>query len=118
MIFHFCRNAKWKLKDTPQPAAQLYHAPEPPLASPLPGTVPVPVTPVTLTTPITSHQLTPQQLHYGTPSEQSPALSNSSQLTPQMEGMKLGQGRGRPRKVPQPPTYDDFPVGALPEEIE
>ena len=32
--------------------------------------------------------------------------------------MKLGRGRGRPRKVPQPPSYDDFPVGAPPEEIE
>ena len=35
-----------------------------------------------------------------------------------MDGMKLGQGQGRPRKVPQPPSYDDFPVRAPPEEIE
>ena len=35
-----------------------------------------------------------------------------------MESMKLGPGRERPRKVPQPPSYDDFPVGAPSEEIE
>ena len=82
----------------------------------MPGAVPVPVTPVTPTTPSSSHQLTPQQLQFSTPSEQSPASSNSSQLTPQMEGMKLGRGWGRPRKVPQPPSYDA--VGAPTEEIE
>ena len=118
MIVCFFRSTKEKLNATPQPVAQPYHAPEPPLASPLPGTVPVPVTPVTPTTPSSSHQLTPQQLHFGTPSEQSPGSSNSSQLTPQMESMKLGQGWGRPRKVPQPPSYDDFPFGAPPEDIE
>ena len=75
----------------PQPAAPQYCAPESPLASPLPGAVPVPVTPVTLTTPSSSCQLTPQ---FGTPSKQSSASSNSnsSQFTPQMEGMKLGPG--------------------------
>ena len=69
MIVCFFRSAKEKLNATPQPVAQPYHAPEPPLASPLPGTVPVPVTPVTPATPSSSHQLTPQQLHFGTPSE-------------------------------------------------
>ena len=118
MIVCFFRSAREKLNATPQPVAQPYCAPEPPLASPLPGTVPVPVTPVTPATPSSSHQLTPQQLHFGTPSEQSLSSSNSSQLTPQMESMKLGQGQGRPRKVPQPPSYDDFPVGAPPDEIE
>ena len=88
----FFKTAKEKLNATPQPTAQLYHAPKPQLASPLPGIIPVPVTPVTLATPSSSHQLTPQQLNFGTPSEQSPASSNSSQLTPQMDSMKLGQG--------------------------
>ena len=96
MIVCFFRTAKEKLNATPQPAAQLYHAPEPPLASPLPGTIPVSVTPVTPATTSSSHQLTPQQLNFGTPSQQSPASSNSSQLTPQMDSVKLGQGRGRP----------------------
>ena len=118
MIAHFFRTANEKLNATPQPAAQPYHAPEPQLASPLPGTIPVPVTPVTPATPSSSHQLTLQQLNFGTPSEQSPASSNSSQLTLQMDSMKLGRVWGRPRKVPQPPNYDDFPVGASPEEIE
>ena len=116
MIACFFRSAKKKL--TPQPVDLPYHAPESLLASPLTGAVPVPVTPVSAATPSSSHQLTPQQLHFGTPSEQSPSSSNSSQLTPQMESMKLGQGRGRPRKVPQQPSYDDFPVGVPPEEIE
>ena len=116
MIACFFRSAKKKL--TPQPVDLPYHAPESLLASPLTGTVPAPVTPVSAVTPSSSHQLTPQQLHFGTPSEQSPGSSNSSQLTPQMESMKLGQGRGRPRKVLQPPSYGDFPVGAPPEEIE
>ena len=31
--------------------------------------------------------------------------------------MKLGQGQGRPRKVPQPPSFDDFPFAPL-EDIE
>ena len=118
MIVHFFRSAKEKLNVTPQPAAQPYHAPEPPLASPLPGPVTVPVIPVTLATPSSSHQLTPQQLNFGTPSKQSLASSNTSQLTPQMESRKPGWGWGRPRKFPQPPSYDDFPVGAPPEEIE
>ena len=118
MIVCFFRSANEKLNATPQPVAEPYHAPEPPLTSPLPGTVPVPVTPVTPATPSSSHQLTPQQLHFGTPSEQSPGSSKSSQLTPQMESMKLGWGQGRPRKVPQPPSYDNFPVGAPHEKIE
>ena len=90
-MFVFFRSAKEKLNATLQPVAQPYCAPEPPLASPLLGTVPVPVTLATPATPSSSHQLTPHQLHYGTPSEQSPSSSNSSQLTPQMENMKLGQ---------------------------
>ena len=118
MIVHFFRSAKEKLNATPQPAAQPYHAPEPPLASPLPGTVAVPVTPVTSATPSSRNQLTPQQLNSGTPGEQSLASSNTRQLTPQMESMKLGWGQERPRKVPQPPSYDDFYVGVPPEEIE
>ena len=63
----FFRSAKEKLNATPQPATQQYHAPEPPLASPLPGTVPVLVTPVTMATPSSSHQLTPQQLNFWYP---------------------------------------------------
>ena len=114
----FLRSAKEKLNATPPPVTQPYHAPEPPLASPLPGTVPVPVPPVTPATPSSSHQLTPQQLHFGTPSEQSPGSSNSSQLTPQIKSMKLGRSQERPRKAPQPPSYDDFPFGAPPEDIE
>ena len=86
MIACFFRSAKKKL--TPQPVDLPYPAPETLLASPLTGTVPVPVTPVSAATPSSSHQLTPQQLHFGTPSEQSPGSSNSSQPTPQMESMK------------------------------
>ena len=33
-----------------------------------------------------------------------------------MDSKKLGWGWVRSRKIPQPPSYDDFPVGAPPEE--
>ena len=60
-----------------------------PIGFPITWQIPVPVTPAI---PSSSHQLTPQQLNFGTPSEQSLALGNSSQLTPQIDSVKLGWG--------------------------
>ena len=62
-----------------------------------------------------------QQLQFGTPSSiqsESTTSSYSSQLTPQLEGIKLGRGRGHPHKTLQPPTYDDFPFGASQSDID
>ena len=71
---------------------------------------PLPAMPSTPTT----HPLLHQQLQFGTPTSGSgsPASSNSSHLTPHLQGLNLGRGHGRPRKTPEPPNYDDFPVGA------
>ena len=37
---------------------------------------------------------------------------------PQLEGIKLGRGHGHPCKTLQPPTYDDFPIGASQSDID
>ena len=68
----------------------------------------------------TTHPLLCQQLQFGTPTSGSgsPALSNSSHLTLHLQGLKLGRGRGRPGKTPEPPNYDDFPVGASQDVID
>ena len=45
------------------------------------------------------------------------ALSNSSGLTPEVNHMRVShRGRGRPRKIPCPPTYEDFPKEGTAEE--
>ena len=82
-----------------------------------------PTTPVsTMPGTPTGVPLLPQQLQFGTPSSsipsESPTSSNSSQLTPQFEGIKLGRGCRCPHKTPQPSMYDDFPVGAPQEDID
>ena len=47
------------------------------------------------------------------------ALSNSSGLTPEVNRMRVShRGRGRPRKIPCPPTYEDFPEESTAEEKE
>ena len=45
----------------------------------------------------------------------SPGSSQSS-LTPGMESMSLGRGRGRPRKQLVEPSYDGYPVDGSEEE--
>ena len=47
-------------------------------------------------TPTTGQPLLPQQLQFGTPTSGSGslALSNSSQLTPHLQGLNLGRGCG------------------------
>ena len=40
----------------------------------------------------------------------------SSSLTPKLDAVKLGGRRGRPRKLPEPPSYEDFPADGTPEE--
>ena len=82
----------------------------------------------TPTTPVPSIPGTPtglalllQQLQFGTPSSmpsESLTSSNSSQLMPQLEGIKLGRGHGCPYKTPQPPMYDDFSIGAFQSDID
>ena len=45
------------------------------------------------------------------------ALSNSSGLTPEVNCMRVSRrGRGRPHKIPCPPTYEDFPEEGTAEE--
>ena len=79
----------------------------------------MPPLPAMPSTPKT-HPLLRQQLQFGTPTSGSgsPASSNSSHLTPHLQGLKLGRGHGRPRKTPEPPNYDDFPVGASQDVID
>ena len=51
--------------------------------------------------------------------ECSPLLSTSSStLTPNLDNMKLGCGRGRPHKELTPVDYSDFPYNALKKEPE
>ena len=81
-------------------------------------------TPQRHTQPIASTPVTP-----GTPSESETSAMNvsdvtsinnspqDSQMTPDMGSMKLGSGRGRPRKQLIPPSYDDCPANASAEVI-
>ena len=50
-----------------------------------------------------------------TPDVNSPASSQSS-LTPSMQSMSLGRGRGRPRKQLEELSYDGYPVNWTEEE--
>ena len=43
-------------------------------------------------------------------------LSTTSGLTPDVSHMTVSRRRGRPRKIPLPPTYDDFPHDGSAEE--
>ena len=58
----------------------------------------------------TPHTLTPMS------TENSPASTESSSLTPSLSGMQLGKCRGHPRKIPKEPTYDDFTVHGTAED--
>ena len=108
--------AKEKFEESPAP---VFQSPRPmcqqqAAATP---TTPVPSIPGTPTGPA----LLLQQLQFGTPlsiPSESPTSSNSSQLTPQLEGIKLGRGCGCPHKTPQPPMYDNFPIGASQSDID
>ena len=42
--------------------------------------------------------------------------TSASTLTPDMQSLKVGKKRGRPRADPKPPTYDDFPATGSKEE--
>ena len=44
------------------------------------------------------------------------SIGSNTSATPDMAGMSLGPGRGRPRKIQQPPNMDDFPVDGTDEE--
>ena len=44
------------------------------------------------------------------------SIGSNTNATPDMAGMSLGRGRGRPRKIQQPPNMDDFPVDGTDEE--
>ena len=82
--------------------------------------------------------MTPRQLHYtasmaetpksskssiyslpgtpGSPDMMDSPLSCESSLTPSMQSMSLGRGRGRPRKQLQEPSYEGYPVNGSEEE--
>ena len=52
-------------------------------------------------------------------SDLSPATSTaSSTLTPLIGGVQLGRRRGRPRKLLEQPTFDDYPTDATEKEQE
>ena len=105
------RKAKGKLDDKPvTPAVPPVPPPTQTLPKQRPPQVPEPGT------PMGDNPLAPQKLHFGTPNSGSisPASSHSSQITPKGRG----RGCGRLRKVAEPPTYEDFPVGASNEEIQ
>ena len=115
-IQFFYRMAKEKFEESPAPVFQSPGPMRQQQAAATPST-PVPSIPGTPT----GLALLPQQLQFGTPSSipsESMTFSNSSQLTPQLKGIKLGSGCGHPRKTPQPPTYDDFPIGASQSDID
>ena len=44
-------------------------------------------------------------------------LSTTSGLTPDVSHMTVSRRRGRPHKIPLPPTYDDFPHDGSAEEM-
>ena len=50
--------------------------------------------------------------------DNSPASTESSLLTPSLSHMQLGKHRGHPHKVPTEPTYDDFPIHGSAEDKE
>ena len=105
------RKVKGKLDDKPvTPAVPPVPPPTQTLPKQKPPQVPEPGTPTG------DNPLALQKLHFGTPNSGSisPASSHSSQITPKGRG----RGCGRPRKVAEPPTYEDFPVGASNEEIQ
>ena len=113
-IQFFYRTAKEKFEESPAPVFQSPRHQQEAAATP---TTPVPSIPGTPTGPA----LLLQQLQFGTPSSitsESPTSSISSQLMPQLEGIKLGRGHGHPHKTPQPPLYDDFPIGASQSDID
>ena len=112
----FYRMAKEKIEESPAPVFQSPRPMSQQQAAATP-TTPVPSIPGTPTGPA----LLLQQLQFGTPSSilfESLTSSNSSQLMPQLEEIKLGRGCGHPRKTPQPPTYDNFPIGASQSDID
>ena len=44
------------------------------------------------------------------------SIESNTTATPDMEKMTLGRGRGRPRKIQQPPNMEDFPVDGTDQE--
>ena len=102
--------AKEKFEESPAP---VFESPRPMCQQQAAAT---PITPVpSIPGTPTGWALLPQQLQFGTPSSipsESLTSSNSSQLMPQLEGIKLGREHGHPCKTLQPPMNDDFPIGA------
>ena len=108
--------AKEKFEESPAPVFQSPGPMHQKQAAATP-TTPVPSIPGTPT----GLALLPQQLQFGTPSSipsESLTSINSSQLSPQLEGIKLGRGHDHPRKTLQPPMYDNFPIGASQSDID
>ena len=115
-IQFFYRTAKEKFEKSPAP---VFHSPRPMHQQQAAATPTTPVTSIPGTS--TGPALLPQQLQFGTPSSipsESPTSNDSSQLMPQLEGIKLARGCGCPHKTLQPPTYDDFPIGAFQSDID
>ena len=104
-------------------------------------TLPSPVTP-TQATPLSSPQVTPQSTpqavgifavqpssfetprtskrrRYAAPTSPASTVDSlDSLIDPEWDRTPVIHKRGRPRKVPQPPSYDDHPVNARAEEMK
>ena len=63
-----------------------------------------------------SHQSTTPLTLTPLSTENSPASTESSSLTPSLSHMQLGRCRGHPCKIPKEPTYDDFPINGTAED--
>ena len=69
----------------------------------------LPETPKSVTVPIASSQSTPGY-------NPSPTSSLQSSLTPSLQSMSIGRGKGRPRKQLVAPTLDGFLIGGTEDD--
>ena len=89
------------LFQTPTSTPRFREAPQTPETPAMPKTPKMPKTP---STPASSRMSDVE------------SIGSNTSATPDMAGMSLGRGRGRPRKIQQPPNMEDFPVDGTDEE--
>ena len=85
------------------PPQQLFYTPR----GDMPPGYGVPLTPSTPATPLNSSRISDVE---------SLDSNDTTTVTPEFSKMKLGRGRGRPRKELKQPTVDDFPKDGTDEE--